>query len=96
MGEGGSGGLGSKILIVFNKKSKGKWRREDPEASGAISLLFLIRKLKANGGGRIRRPAMQQVHAKSNENQEKTNETNEPVRIRIGAPLFPYAPLTYP
>ena len=32
MEEGGSGGLGHNFLIVFNKKCKGKWKREDSEA----------------------------------------------------------------
>ena len=35
----------------FNKKLKGKWSREDPELSAAISLLILIRNNKENEAG---------------------------------------------
>jgi len=38
----------------LNKKTTEKARREDPELWGTISLLFLIRKHKENGGGRVR------------------------------------------
>ena len=40
--------LGSNFLIDSNKKPSGKERPEDPELSGAISLLFSIRNLKGN------------------------------------------------
>jgi hypothetical protein len=30
-------------FIVFNEELQGKWGREDPELSGAISLLLLLR-----------------------------------------------------
>ena len=38
----------------FNKKLQGNWSWEDPELSGGISLLFLIRNYKEKAGGRIR------------------------------------------
>ena len=37
MEEAGSGALGSNFLNKFNKKLKGKWRRQDPELWGALS-----------------------------------------------------------
>ena len=49
--EGGFGALGSDFLMVFNKKLKGNWSPEDPELSGAISLLLLIRTCKDKRGG---------------------------------------------
>ena len=51
--QGGSRAFGTDFLIVFNKKPQGKGRREDPELSGVISLLFSIRNHKEKGGGRI-------------------------------------------
>ena len=43
MEEGRSGGLGSNFLIVFHQK---KMEEGGSDASGAISLLFSIRKVK--------------------------------------------------
>jgi hypothetical protein len=42
---------GGDFLINFNKKLIGKWSREDPELSGANSLMFVRRNCKENGPG---------------------------------------------
>ena len=44
---------GEDFLAVLNKESSGKWSNEDPELSGAISVLILIRNCKENGARRI-------------------------------------------
>ena len=52
-GAGGPRTLGNNFLIVLDKELLGNLRRQDPELSGAISLLFFISNRKEKGGGRI-------------------------------------------
>ena len=52
--EDGSGAPGRYFLVVFNKQPLGKERREDPELSGEVSLLSLLKNDEEKAGGKIR------------------------------------------